>query len=297
MPSIFVEDDWKNKFSINTTTGLWQDFKAHRQGNFIQFVAQTEKISYLQAESKVVFENIEEDYVYTPPKSRIVQTKLDIDSSSWIPIDVYSCYNSNTSVQLAWKYLWDRKLFNMEFPQDEPYYLASDGDYKNRIIIPFRGIDGAIYFFQARSLSGEGPKYLNPENMKASNFLYPYLNSNEVMVCEGPLDAISLQLEGINATSTMGSSPSIFQLEIMKEGNCKIIIAYDNDGAGKRGIEKIEKMRKELMLPPIKICPPPPSYKDWNEARVKDFNITQYVKENTKDYDIEYLINSDIESG
>tara|TARA_R100001143_G_scaffold33624_1_gene32038 strand:+ start:3534 stop:4529 length:996 start_codon:yes stop_codon:yes gene_type:complete len=297
MPSVFVEDDWKHKFSINTNTGLWQDFKAHRQGNFIQFVAQVEKISYRRAEAKVVFENIgepdEPSSPYTPP----VQTKLEIDTSSWIPIDIYSCHSSNSFVQLAWKYLWDRKLFNVDFVQDEPFYFASDGEYKNRIIIPFRGVSGDIYFFQARALFNDHPKYLNPVGIKASSVLYPYLNSDEVLVCEGPLDAISLHLAGINATATMGSSPSQFQIEIMKQGGCELIIAYDNDEAGKKGIEKLERLRKQLMLPAIKICPPPPAFKDWNEAWKEDFDIKSYVEENTKNYDIEYLVNSNIESG
>ena len=297
MPSVFVEDDWKHKFSINTNTGLWQDFKAHRQGNFIQFVAQTEKISYRRAESKVVFENIEENYEPPTPQERVIQTKLEVDTSSWVPIDIYSCHSRDTFIQLAWKYLWERKLFNIEFVQDEPFFFATEGEYKNRIIIPFRSMKGDIYFFQARALFNEHPKYLNPANIKASSVLYPYLNSDPVLVCEGPLDAISLQLAGINATATMGSSPSTFQIEIMKEGNCEIVVAYDNDEAGKKGIEKLERLRKELMLPSIRICPPPKQFKDWNAAWLEEYDLRTYVKENTQNYDIEYLVNSNIESG
>ena len=115
-------------------------------------------------------------------------------------------------------------------------------------------------------------------------------------MCEGPLDAISLHLAGINATATMGSSPSKFQIEIRKEGSCDIVVAYDNDEAGKKGIEKLERLRKELMMPPIKICPPPKHFKDWNSAWLEGYNLKAYVKENTQDYDIEYLVNSNIES-
>ena len=296
MPSPFVDDDWKHKFSINVDTGMWQDFKAHRQGNFIQLVAQIEKISYRRAESKILFDSTMEDYEVPIKKQRTAPTKLEVDISSWIPIDIYSCHNRNTYVQLAWKYLWERKLFNIDFVEDEPFYFAIDGKYKDRIIIPFKNTGGDIYFFQARALFNDYPKYVNPEHLKASTILYPYLNDEPVLLCEGPLDALSLKLAGVNATATMGSSPSKFQLEAIKESRCDIVVAYDNDAAGKRGIEKLERMRKDLMMVSVKICPPPKIYKDWNEAWKEGFDLKTYVKENTQDYDIEYLVKTNVES-
>ena len=296
MSSIFEEDDWKHKFSINTNTGMWQDFKAHRQGNFIQFVAHTEKISYKRAESNILFDAITEDS-HTPLKTQVCSpTKLEVDTSSWVPLDVYSCHSRSAFIQLAWKYLWNRKLFNTEFVEDEPFYFATGGKYKDRIIIPFKDPSGGIYFFQARALFNDYPKYINPQDLKASTVLYPYLNGKPVLLCEGPLDAISLQLAGINATATMGSSPSKTQIETIKDSKCDIVVAYDNDIAGNKGIEKLERMRKELMMAPIKICPPPKAYKDWNEAWEKDFDLNTYVKENTQDYDIEYLVKTNVES-
>jgi DNA primase len=298
MPSIFEEGDWKHKFSINTTTGMWQDFKAHRQGNFIQFVAQTEQISFRRAESKILFDSTMEEYEVPLKKQESTSSKLEVDTSSWVPIDIYSCNHRSTFIQLAWKYLWERKLFNVEFVEDEPFYFATDGKYKDRIIIPFKKPCGEIYFFQARAVFNDYPKYLNPEStqVKASSVLYPFESDVPVLLCEGPLDALSLRLAGINATATMGSSPSKIQLETIKEMNCDIVIAYDNDDAGKRGIEKLERMRKELMMPSIKICPPPKAYKDWNEAWEKDFDLKTYVKKNTQDYDIGYLVNTNVES-
>ena len=297
MPSIFVEDDWKQKFSINTDTGMWQDFKAHRQGNFIQFVAQTEQISFKRAESNILFDSAMENYEVPIKKYETAPTKLKVDTSSWVPIDIYSCHHRSTLIQVAWKYLWDRKLFNVDFVEDEPFYFAIEGEYKNRIIIPFKNAGGDIYFFQARALFNDYPKYINPAHVKVASVLYPYLNDEPVLLCEGPIDALSLKLAGVNATATMGSSPSKFQLEALKESGCDMVVAYDNDGAGKRGIEKIERMRKELMMPSIKICPPPRAHKDWNEAWKENFDLKAYVRENTQAYDIEYLVNSNIESG
>lgn len=296
MPSIFV-DDWKNKFSINTSTGMWQDFKAHKVGNFIQFVAQVEKTSYKRAEAKILFEVLADDSPDPKPFIEDISTSLDVDMSSWVPIDIYSCYSKDSLVQLAWKYLWGRKMFHTEETEDEPFYVATDGKYKNRIIIPFKKPSGDLFFFQARALLEETPKYLNPDStqVRASSVLYPFQSDTTVLICEGPLDARSLQLAGVNATSTMGSSPSQIQIEEIRDMGCELVIAYDNDTAGKMGVDKIERMRRELMMPSIKICLPPKAYKDWNEAWREDMDLKQYVRENTKDYDIEYLINTQIE--
>jgi 5S rRNA maturation endonuclease (ribonuclease M5) len=300
MQSPFVDDDWKHKFSINVETGMWQDFKAHRQGNFAQLVAHVEKISYKRAASKIFFDNAINEYAAPLlRKKEEAVTKLDVDTSSWIPIDLYSCYHKNPLVQLAWKILWERKLFNVEYVDDAPFYFALEGRYKNRIIIPFKKPDESLFYFQARAmLASDYPKYLNPESTQArsSVILYPFKNDEPVLLCEGPLDAISLQLAGVNATATMGSSPSRFQIETLKDSECNIIVAYDNDTAGTLGADKTEDLRKDLMLPGIKICPPPSQYKDWNEAWQKDFDIKKYVETNTKSYDAEYLVNANIES-
>ena len=298
MPSIFSEDDWKHKFSINVNTGLWQDFKAHSVGNFIQFVAQVEKISYKRAESKILFDNVLEDHPAPITTQETAPTSLEVDTSDWTPLDIYSCHSKDPTIQAAWKYLWERRLFNTEFVEDEPFYFAKDGKYKNRIIIPFKKSNEEIYFFQARALLNDYPKYLNPDStqVRASTVLYPFKGDEPLFVCEGPLDAISLKLAGINATATIGSSPSKVQLEEIKDMNCEIVIAYDNDDAGKRGTEKIERMRKELMMPSIKICHPPKTHKDWNEAWKEDVDLKSYIKGNVRNYDIEYLIDANIES-
>ena len=58
----------------------------------------------------------------------------------------------------------------------------------------------------------------------------------------------------------------------------------------------IEKMRKDLMMPKIKVCTPPAIHKDWNDAYKEGFDLKSYVKNTTKDYDLGYLINANIES-
>ena len=110
------------------------------------------------------------------------------------------------------------------------------------------------------------------------------------MICEGPLDAISLQIEGVNATCTMGCSVSDYQVEALKEFDGKIIIGYDNDEAGKRGVSKFDYLRRIKRMADLHICHPPSEVKDWNEAHIKGENLKCYVDLRTAKYDYDYLV-------
>ena len=174
------------------------------------------------------------------------------------------------------------------------YYLETQGKFKDRLIIPFEK-NGVMFYFQARGLDhNQFPKYLNPsveEGVRASHMLYPYdEEASSLVVCEGPLDAISLQLQGINATATMGCSVSQEQIDILKDFDGDIILGYDNDDAGQRGISKFDRLRKSKMMREISICHPPKDFKDWNDAHIEGWNLSDWIAEETVKYDYEYRI-------
>ena len=157
-----------------------------------------------------------------------------------------------------------------------------------------------MYYFQARAIYDDNPKYLNPgidAAPKPSDILYPYDEDSDLLVIsEGPLDARSLQLQGVNATCTMGSSVSPRQAEILSLFNGKIILGYDNDEAGRRGIKKFDRLRRERRIEKFDICTPPSEFKDWNEAHVANFNLFEWVMEKSVPYDFEYKISKQLNS-
>jgi 5S rRNA maturation endonuclease (ribonuclease M5) len=297
VPSIYIPNDWKRHMSINLDTGLWQCFKSGNKGNFIQVYAFLEGITYNQAEAEILFKEFDEqiDSITKPvphPTSFLSGDspieKLCLRS---VKLDDYETHDK--LVQKAWTFLYERKLFNLE-TEDSTYYVATEGAYRNRLIIPFFNDDKEIFYFQARSLNGDTPKYLNPYDdwAKPSHILYPYdEEANSLVICEGPLDAISLQIQGVNATSTMGCSVSEHQVEDLKEFKGKIIIGYDNDDAGKRGVTKFDYLRRIKRMADLYICHPPSEVKDWNEAHMKGFDLHKYTRSHTKKYDYNYLIN------
>ena len=297
MPSIFIKGDYKRHMSINLENGLWQCFKTGNKGNFIKFYSLVEDIPYRSAESKIMFQGLEEgvwdvwgeEGTKTEP---VTEIKPNLDTSGFIPVSINSYDTKNHLVLRAWKFLMDRKLFNLKEEDEAPFYVAPDGKYRGRLIIPFKDYEGEIFFFQARSLMhGLSPKYLNPntENgVKSSNILYPFdFESEHLCICEGPADAISLSLNGLNATCTVGSTISDVQMQTLREFEGRIILAYDNDEAGQRGIEKFEFLRKKYMMPTFSVCTPQFKYKDWNEAHQAGEDLYEWFSEKTYEYTFE----------
>ena len=298
VPSVYVSDDYKRHMSINLDTGLWQCFKTGNKGNFIQLYAYLEGITYNQAEADILFKEFDgqlESVLGPTAVNKKVTESFDspTDELHLLSVTVDDYDSENSLVQKAWAFLYERRLFNLE-TNDRVYYVSTKGRYAGRLIIPFIDETSEIFYFQARSLGGETPKYLNPSEgwPKPSHILYPYdTEGDRLVVCEGPLDAISLQLQGVNATCTMGCSVSEYQVEALKEFDGTLIIGYDNDDAGKRGVNKFDYLRRLKRMADLHICHPPVEVKDWNDAHMRGRDLRGFVASHTKKYDYDYLMN------
>ena len=291
--------------SVNLDSGLWQCFKTGKTGNFIRLYAILEDITYRKAESLLLFRELETDnfdaWERTSFTEENTEPKSEFNLEGFIPININSYESENKLVIKVWNFLMSRQLFNTSEFEEAPYYLATQGKYKNRLIIPFKDEMGEIFFFQARALTPDiQPKYLNPsvdEGVKASNILYPFdYDADHLIICEGPLDAITLNLHGFNATCTIGSSISGVQMHMLKEFTGKIILAYDNDDAGIRGLAKFDSQRRQYLIPEFSVVFPPTTYKDWNEAHIKRENIHSWITENQYRYTYENRAKADLKN-
>ena len=293
MPSPFLDDDWKNKFSMNTHTGLWQDFRTHQSGDFVKFYALYLEIPYYLAKHRLLVLNFGHLSLEEPKEPKIVVPEVDPDALDWtkvvlIPEDATSL---DGKILEAWRYLYSRKLIL----GDDKYYFCEEGRFKDRIIIPYTH-DRVHYYFQARCLpeSEMFPKYLNPtasSGVKSSQILYPYDETEDhLLVVEGPIDARTLQLQGVNATCTQGSYVSNTQIQELSNFKGKLIIGYDNDEAGWKGIKQFDFLRKRLNLPTTYICHAPKEYNDWNDAHCDFLDLQKYVEENSNLFDDFYTM-------
>lgn len=293
--SIFVEDS-KMHLSINMETGLWQDFKAHETGNFPQLIAAVEDISYDQAtvylRSKL-FDRPEHLFeisaINISNQKSVDQNSLDQIFKTFTKFDPNNINEESLTERLARKFVKSRKLNDFDF------YISKSGRYANRIIIPYSYDDcKSVFYFQGRNLGVMGTKYLNPSRditgVKSSDVLFPFRSDADyVFLTEGPIDAISLQLNGINATCTQGSSLSQSQADALKKK--QIIFAYDNDEAGKNGIRNARKTMLGKNKNDFCIATLPSGIKDWNELHMQCSSRGQFVqtvKNGLREVDFEF---------
>jgi hypothetical protein len=274
MPSLYMDHDPKRHMSVNIDTGLWQCFKTKEKGNFAKLYAENEGISYQAAYSRITFNNIELGNLWGDPSwepTPVGISGANLDTSNFEALSSESDME-DPLVSEALRVLYTRNLF----PEYEgEYYIAREGKYKGRLVIPYVDEYGEMYFFQARALGDQFPKYLNPgreEGVKSSDILYPFSYDTDkfesVYVTEGPLDAKTLQRCGFNATCTNGSNVSMAQATQLKESGLKIVMAYDSDEAGQLGTAKFLQNRKYHQIKELYVVTPKLG-EDWNSLYIR----------------------------
>jgi hypothetical protein len=118
----------------------------------------------------------------------------------------------------------------------QTWYVAIDGEYVNRMIIPFFDNDLRLYYFQARSLNSKTDnKYINmPTNR--DNAIYNYYNINRnlpVIITEGVIDSLFIE----NSISVLSTKwPDEVQVKI---NQLKSYFLLDNDNDGKQKMNKL----------------------------------------------------------
>ena len=123
------------------------------------------------------------------------------------------------------------------------WYIAHEGKYHDRVIIPFYTKSGKVSYFQARSLIGVEPKYMN---RIAETQLYnkDFIDKTKpVFVLEGPID--SLFIDNAVATCGAGSSAAI-DAEIAKYE--QVFYILDNDEAGNKKAGKLVRAHKNVFI-------------------------------------------------
>ena len=290
-------DDYKYHMSINLESGLWQDFKTGKTGNFIQLYAILEGIPYKVAHRRLTLINLFTDKPIQEVRPPENADRPDL--SVLKPLNMEAAKNDPFAVE-ALMYLDKRKLLDDKLE----YFYITEGSHANRIAIPFKNSKGEVYYYQSRSIDPEAkPKYLFPETrnsiIRAGNLLYQFdRNKNYVVVCEGIVDAISLQLMGINATCVNGCHVSETQAETLDLWGGIIILGFDNDEAGERGIREFDKLRRLKRMPSFSVLTPPDGCKDWNDVLVKGLitkdDYIEFINEKPKQYDTFYRLEKEL---
>lgn len=117
-------------------------------------------------------------------------------------------YRNNPMVQLALDTIKKRRLDTAR--NKVTYYLSlTDRVHKNRLVIPFKGVDDKIAFYQSRTLLNTGkhiPKYLSKMDSPKTLFGIDKIDLSipYMVITEGPIDACfipnGVAVTGLNIT-------------------------------------------------------------------------------------------------
>ena len=119
--------------------------------------------------------------------------------------------------------------------------------YRNRLMFPVIDVRGSVIGFSGRILGDGEPKYLNsPDTLvySKSNSLFAMnlakkSKSGYILLAEGNIDVVSLHQAGFDsAVASLGTSLTAEQARLMARYTNQVVIAYDNDGAGKKAAQR-----------------------------------------------------------
>ena len=130
--------------------------------------------------------------------------------------------------------------------------------FRNRIIFPIYNDTMKLIGFGGRIIEANSdmPKYLNsPDSkiFKKGKELYGLYNRGEsirkkglAILMEGYLDVLTAQKHGfVNSVASLGTAFTDEQAQLLKKYTNNIIIAYDNDNAGKEAVLKAADILKK----------------------------------------------------
>lgn len=307
--SIFVED-YKHHMWCNPSGGkkeapygVYHCWKSGEHGSLVNLVKKVDKCSYETALDILGVNDIDlltlerkvEEFMsskYNQPSHIVIPTieniKIQFPSHTY-PIQAVSSYWQEE----AKDYLAKRKL-----PYQE-YFVCIDGDYKNRIIIPYYNKSRELIYWNGRFLNdGKNIAQFKGPDQKLygvgkSDVIYiadKWQESGATLyLTEGEFDAKSLSISGLFAGALGGKSISEKQIEIVRP--YKIVLAFDADEKGKEyGQTAIKKIAEERLMAAgiydVYYILPPEKFKDWNNMLVNSSPklVNAYIQQNIKKY-------------
>ena len=88
--------------------------------------------------------------------------------------------------------------------------------------------------------------------------------TNFVLLVEGVPDVLRAAEAGVTAVAAFGTDLSSYQVQKLTNVQKRILIAFDNDGAGRKGAQLVATELQGLRVPAV-VCHPPAEFKDVGE--------------------------------
>lgn len=230
-----LHSDRNPSFSVNTKSGVWICFRGCGHGTF--------------------FELVEHVYGMSPTEARAWVSSNGTSVSAPMAVEDFQKALSSQLVPEAQgpfvKIVYSWETYFEGLVQDRmPEWLLNRGitwgtinrwDIRydpiwDSITIPVRWNGNRVGTVTRNTI--KEPRYENSENLPRNEILFGEINhnQNDIIVCEGAIDLLWLWQNGYNAFSLLGSSLSQTQVNLLRGYHYgEIILAYDNDDAGRKG--------------------------------------------------------------
>ena len=209
----------KPKLAVNIETGNWHCWICNNRGRslFSLFKKLNVDKSYIRELNKILND---------------ISFSTETDSTEYIitlPIEFQPLWKTSTDYEFrhAIHYLKSRNIFINDIIKHNIGY-CSTGKYANRIIIPSYDENGKLNFFTGRSYRDDYLPYKNPpvsKNIVGFESLISW--SFPVVICEGPMDAISIRRNAIPLYGKTLSQASL--LKILEHGVGEVYLSLDRD--------------------------------------------------------------------
>lgn len=240
----------KRRFNLDWNGGnpIYHCFNCGQSGSFIELYATVKGLSVGEARKDLFNWNRATEYLLftlSKRKREKIIKEIEHEDHSYILSNCVNIHDEYNSLRLK-SYQDSLKKFIVERGLNEGEYdvfLAYDGEYKHRYILPVYDENRMMVYFQARRMYEDMIlKYKNPTLKKGSiiiNKKYFKRNKN-IIVCEGLIDAWTIEYN--QGTSALGAEiREDFLEEIFEYTDKDVIIALDNPALDEQGLLSLRK--------------------------------------------------------
>ena len=303
--SIF-DEDYKHHMWCNPKGGkkqlphgVFHCWKTDKSGNLITLVRLVDKCSYDEAIETLGSYDIElADLERRLEAFMATRTEVVTEEVSGFKLPDHTFPINSLPASNFWRveaevYLTGRKL------PIEDFQICLDGEYKNRIIIPYYDQNQKLIYWNGRYLNNSDkiPKYLGPKKdcgVGKSDVIYmaqkwPKAGA-KLHIAEGEFDAKSLHISGFNGGAIGGSKLEEKQVEMLRP--YIPVLCFDTDTSKKRdaggvALLQIGDTLKTKGFNEVYFVRPPKQFKDWNKMLVElgPKMVSAYIKMHEKLYD------------
>jgi hypothetical protein len=283
------ENDSKQHLYINLRLGVFFDHKSGEKGGVAKLVAEV-----LELDENEVFVTLIKEYSSKEDLEKyslVEEVKEEAKIEVPVGTKMFAETPSGIIRNRAYSYL-KKRLIKEETINELGYIYDDSSEFTGRIFIPFYEENKFVYFL-ARDFIGSALRYKNPHKINSKEFVYNIdkIDENEVVICEGIFDALTLDKQV--AFPMLSADLSKTQaIKLFAKAPRRIIYVPDNDETGERTLRKnldiLHFYKPSSISCAIGIYHLPPTIKDLNELKVKsgkdfiDFSECEEVKRNKR---------------